>query len=48
MLLVPAGYFFANVPVVRENFSVVIIGIIILSVMPAVFEFVRERGRVAQ
>lgn len=44
LLLVPAGYFFANVPIVKENFSAVVIGIIILSVLPAVIEFVRERA----
>lgn len=48
LLLVPAGYFFANVPIVKENFSTVVIGIIILSVLPAIVEFVRERTRVAQ
>jgi len=48
LLLVPAGYFFANVPIVKENFSAVVIGIIVLSVLPAVVEFVRERRRVAQ
>lgn len=48
LLLVPAGYFFANVPVVQENFSAVIIGIIIVSVLPAVVEYVRARMRVAQ
>ena len=48
LLLVPAGYFFANVPIVKENFSAVVIGIIILSVLPAIVEFVRERTRVAQ
>jgi len=48
VLLVPAGYFFANVPIVKENFSAVVIGIIVLSVLPAVVEFVRERRRVAE
>ena len=48
LLLVPAGYFFANVPIVKENFSAVVIGIILLSVLPAIVEFVRERTRVAQ
>ncbi len=46
--LVLAGYFFANVPIVRENFSAVIIGIIIVSVLPAVVEFARERLRATQ
>jgi membrane-associated protein len=44
-LLTPAGYFFANVPVVKKNFSLVIVGIIVLSVLPAVVEFLREWRR---
>ena len=48
LLLVPAGYFFANVPIVKENFSAVVIGIVVVSILPAVVEFVRERTRVAQ
>ena len=36
------GYFFGNLPVVKENFGLVIIAIIILSVLPMVIEFVRE------
>ena len=48
LLLVPPGYFCPNVPIVKENFSAVVIGIIILSVLPAIVEFVRERTRVAQ
>ncbi len=44
-LLVPAGYFFAEVPFVKNNFSVVILAIIVLSVLPAVFEIWREWRR---
>ncbi len=47
LLLVPAGYFFANVRIVKENFSAVVIGIIIISILPAVIELVRERARTA-
>lgn len=39
------GYFFGNLPVVQENFSLVIIAIILISVMPAVFEFIKEKLR---
>ncbi len=39
--LVTAGYFLGNIPIVRDNFSVVIYGIIIVSVMPIVVEFVK-------
>ncbi len=38
-----AGYFFGNVPWVKSNLSLVIIGIIILSIMPVIFEFVRHK-----
>jgi membrane-associated protein len=48
LLLVPAGYFFANVPIVQRNFSAVIFGIIVLSILPGVVEYLRARTRVAQ
>ncbi len=38
-LFVGAGYFFGNLPFVRENLKVVILGIIIISVLPIVWEF---------
>jgi membrane-associated protein len=44
-LLVPAGYFFGNIPWVRKNFSAVVLAIIALSILPAVIEFFRERSR---
>ena len=44
-LLTPAGYFFANMPIVKNNFSLVIIGIIVVSTLPAVFEIIREWRR---
>lgn len=44
-LLVPAGYFFGNLKIVRENFSLVVLLIIILSVLPGVIEFLRARKR---
>jgi membrane-associated protein len=41
--LLYAGYWFGNVPVVKQNLSAVIIGLIVLSVMPLLFEYVRSR-----
>ena len=38
-----AGYLFGNIPIVRENFSLVALGIIAVSLLPAVIEFVRRR-----
>lgn len=36
------GYFFGNIPVVRRNFSLVIMAIIIISVLPGVIKFLQE------
>jgi membrane-associated protein len=37
------GYFFGNIPIVKENLTVVIFAIIIISLVPSVIEFVRHR-----
>lgn len=42
-----AGYYFGNLPAVKDNFGLVIIGIIILSVLPPVWEFVQHRRQSA-
>ena len=44
-LFVLAGYYFGNLPAVRQNFTYVILAIIVLSVMPIVLEFVKSRRR---
>ena len=38
-----AGYFFGNIPVIKDNLTLVIIGIVILSIMPGIFEYLRHR-----
>jgi membrane-associated protein len=40
-LFVPIGYFFGNLPQVKDNFSLVILGIIFLSVLPIGIEILR-------
>ncbi len=37
------GYYFGNLPIVRNNFSVVIIAIIFISILPAAIEYIRSR-----
>ncbi|HZS43654.1 MAG TPA: DedA family protein [Blastocatellia bacterium] len=37
------GYFFGNIPVVKNNFSIVIIAIIIISIIPAIIGALKER-----
>ena len=38
-----AGYWFGQPPAVKRNFHVVIVAIIVISVMPMVFEWIRAR-----
>jgi membrane-associated protein len=45
-LFVLAGYYFGNLPMVRQNFTYVILAIIVLSVMPIVLEYLKSRRRV--
>jgi membrane-associated protein len=42
-LCLGAGVLFGNVPIVKENFSLVTIGIVIVSLLPMAVEFVRHR-----
>jgi membrane-associated protein len=37
-----AGYFFGNIPVVKDNLTVIILGIILISILPAISEFIRR------
>lgn len=38
-----AGYFLGNIPIIRDNFSKVVLLIILLSVLPIVYELIKER-----
>ncbi len=40
-----AGYFFGNVPVVKENFELVVVGIVLMSVLPVAYELWATRRR---
>ncbi|HEX4985422.1 MAG TPA: DedA family protein [Burkholderiales bacterium] len=42
-LLVYAGYFFGNLPFVRDNLTAVILAIVFLSILPAIVEYWRAR-----
>jgi membrane-associated protein len=39
------GYFFGNIPFIRDNFSIVIIAIILISIMPPFVEYLRGRKK---
>jgi membrane-associated protein len=44
-LFVYAGYFFGNIPAVEHNFTLVIMAIVLLSILPGIIEYVRHRRR---
>ena len=40
-----AGYFFGNVPIVKKNFELVVVGIVLMSVLPVAWEIWAARRR---
>jgi membrane-associated protein len=44
-MFVFGGYFFGNLPMVRRNFTIVILAIILISVLPGVIEYLRQRRK---
>jgi membrane-associated protein len=47
-LCLGAGLLFGNVPIVKENFSLVTIGIVAVSLLPMVVEYLRHRRQSAR
>ncbi|MCK7511907.1 MAG: VTT domain-containing protein [Desulfobacterales bacterium] len=43
VLLVGAGYFFGNIPLVKKNFSLAMLAIIVISTVPIAVEYLRHR-----
>lgn len=43
-LCLGAGFFFGNIPIIKQNFSLVTIGIVIVSVLPMAIEYLRRRS----
>ncbi len=44
-IVVCAGYFFGNIPIVKSNFSLVIIALVLIPGIPSVVEFIRIKLR---
>ena len=44
---IPLGYFFGNLPIIKKNFELVILAILFISVLPGLFEYVREKNKKA-
>ena len=40
-----AGWFFGNIPIIKNNFSLVTIGIVFVSILPMFFELIAHRRR---
>lgn len=38
-----AGYFFGGIPIVKDNLTLVIIGIIIISILPPIIQYIRHK-----
>src|SRR5690606_4742420 len=38
-----AGYFLGNIPIIRDNFSQVVLLIILISILPIIFEVLKEK-----
>ena len=45
LIISSAGYFFGNIKVVQENFTMVVYAIIVISIMPAVIEVIKHRAK---
>lgn len=44
--LVLAGYFFGNIPIVKNNLTLMIFGIILISLLPGIISFIRHRAKI--
>ena len=42
-LFVGGGYFFGNIPVIKQNFTLVTLGIVIFSVLPVLWALVGKK-----
>lgn len=45
VIFIFGGYFFGNIPFIKNHFSLVIFAIIFLSVLPGMIEFIRQRNQ---
>jgi membrane-associated protein len=43
-LCLGSGFFFGNIPIIKQNFSLVTIGIVVVSVLPMAVEYLRRRS----
>ena len=41
-LFISVGYYFGNIPIIKQNFTLVILAIIVISLIPATLEFLKH------
>lgn len=44
-LIVPCGWYFGGIPIVKKHFELVVIGIVFVSILPMVFEYWKSRAK---
>ena len=44
-LCMGSGFLFGNIPVIKQNFSLITIGIVFVSILPMIVEFIRHRRK---
>jgi len=44
-LFISTGYYFGNIPVIKQNFGIVILAIIAISLMPVAIEILKAKAR---
>ena len=42
--IVTVGYFFGNIPFIKQNLTLVIFGIVLLSILPGIVGYLRHRA----
>jgi membrane-associated protein len=45
LICVLAGFFFGNIPLVKQNFELVILAIVLISILPIIIEVWKEKRR---
>lgn len=43
IFFIGGGYYFGNIPAVRDNFSLAIIGVVLISILPGIIAYLRRR-----
>lgn len=45
---IPLGYFFGNLPFIQRNFKFAMLAVVLISIVPGLVEYVREKGKLKE